>query len=53
MIPVLFQNRFDPQDVVNRRLKVFSHANEVCKRPTLVKNRQRTMCRQGIKCSTY
>ena len=43
LIPVLFQNGFDPQEVVNRRLKVFSHANEVCKRPLLVKKRQRTM----------
>ena len=33
LIPVLFQNGFDPQNVVNRRLKVFSHANEVCKSP--------------------
>ena len=32
LIPVLFQNRFDPQNVVNRRLKVYSHANEVCKK---------------------
>ena len=39
LIPVLFQNRFDPQNVVNRRLKVFSHANEVCKRPSLVKKK--------------
>ena len=46
LIPVLFQNGFDPQDVVNKRLKVFSHVNEVYKR-------QRTMCRQGIKWSTY
>ena len=53
LIPVLFQNGFDPQDVVNRRLKVFSHANEVCKRPSLVKKSQRTMSRQGIKWATY
>ena len=26
LIPVLFQNGFDLQEVVNRRLKVFSHA---------------------------
>ena len=53
LIPVLFQNGFDPQDVVNRRLKVFSHANEVCKRPSLIKRKQRTMSRQGIKWATY
>ena len=53
LIPVLFQNRFDPQDVVNRRLKVFSHGNKVCKRPSLVKKSQRTMSRQGIKWATY
>ena len=53
LIPVLFQNGFDPQDVVNRRLKVFSHANEVCKSPSLVKKSQRTMSRQGIKWVTY
>ena len=29
LIPVLLQNGFDPQNVVNGRLKVFSHANEV------------------------
>ena len=51
LIPVLFQNRFHPQNVVNRRLKVFSHANEVCKRPSLVKKKERTMHRQGIKWS--
>ena len=33
LIPVLFRKGFDPQNVVNRRLKVLSHANEVCKRP--------------------
>ena len=53
LIPALFQNGFDPQEVVNRRLKVFSHANEVCKRPSLIEKRQRTMSRQGIKCATY
>ena len=37
LIPVLCQNRFDPQNVVNRRLKVFSQTNEVCKRSSLVK----------------
>ena len=53
IIPVLFQNGFDPQYVVNRRLKVFSHANEVCKRPSLVKKEQRTVRRRGIKWSIY
>ena len=43
LIPVLFQNGFDPQNVENRRLKVLSHANEVCKRPSLVKKEQRTV----------
>ena len=53
LIPVLFQNGFDPQEIVNRRLEIFSHANKVCKRLTLVKKRQRVMCRQGIKWVTY
>ena len=49
LIPVLFQNGSDSQNVVNRGLKVFSHASEVCKSPSLVKKKQRTVCRQGIK----
>ena len=49
LIAVLFQNGFDPQNIVNRRLKVFSHANEVCKSSSLVKEKQRTVRRQGIK----
>ena len=53
LIPVLFQNHFDPQNVVNRRLKVFSHANEVCKSPSSVKTKQRIVRRQGIKWSIY
>ena len=53
LIPVEFQNGFDAQNVVNRRLKVFSYANEVCKRPSLVKKKQRAMRRQGIKWSIY
>ena len=53
LIPVLFQNGFDPQNVVNKRLKVFSHASEVCKRPSLVKKKQRTVHKQGIKWSIY
>ena len=39
LIPVLFQNGFDPQNAVNRRLKVFSHAIEVCESPSLVKKK--------------
>ena len=31
LIRILFQNGFDPQNVVNRRLRVFCHANEPCK----------------------
>ena len=53
LISVLLQNGFDPQDVVNRRLKVFSHAKEVCKKPSLIKRKQRTMSRQSIKWATY
>ena len=49
LIPVLFQNGFDPENVVNRRSKVFSHANEPCKRTSLNTKKQRTVCRQGIK----
>ena len=46
LIPVLFQNGIDPQNVVNRTLKVFSRANEVCKRPSLSKKKQRSVRRQ-------
>ena len=53
LIPVLFQNGFDPQNVVNRRLKVFPHANDVCKRLLLVRKRQKTVRRQGIKWLIY
>ena len=53
LIPALFQNGFDPQNVANRRLKVFSHANKVCKSPSLVKKKERTVHRQGIKWSIY
>ena len=53
LIPVLFRNGFDPQNVVNRRLKGLSHVNEVCKRLSLVKKEQRTECMQGIKWSIY
>ena len=53
LVPVLFQNGFDPQNDVNRRLKVFSRVNEVCKSPSLVKKKQRTVRRQGIKWPIY
>ena len=53
LIPVLFQNGFDPQNVVNRRLRVFSLANEVCKRQSFGKKKQRTVHWQGIKWSIY
>lgn len=53
LIPVLFQNGFNPLNVVNRRLKVFSYANEARKRTSLVKKKQRSVRRQGIKWSVY
>ena len=53
LIPVFFQNGSDPQNVVNRRLKVFSHVYKVCKSPSLVENKQRTVHRQCIKWSIY
>ena len=53
LIRVLFQNGFDPQNVVNRRLRVFCHANEPCKRTSLVKKKQRATCRRGIKWLIY
>ena len=53
LILVLFQNRFDPQNVVNRRLKVFSYVNESCKSPSLVEKKQRYFRSQGIKWSIY
>ena len=49
LIPVLFQNGFDPQNVVNRKLKVFCHAKEPCKRPSLVKKKQRVVQSQKYK----
>ena len=42
LIPVLFYNGFDPQNVVNRRLKVFSYANKSFKSPSLVKRNKET-----------
>ena len=53
LIPVLFHNGFDPQNVVNRRLKVFSYANESCKSPSLVNKKQRDVRSRGIKWSIY
>ena len=52
-IRILFQNGFDPQNVVNRRLRVFCHGNEPCKSTSLVKSKQKSIRRQGIKWSIY
>ena len=52
-IRILFQNGFDSQNVVNRRLRVFCHANEPCKSTSLVKSKQKSIQRQGIKWSIY
>ena len=49
LIRILFQNGFDPQNVVNRRLRVFCHANKPCKSTSLVKSKQKSIQRQGIK----
>ena len=51
LILMLFQNGFDPKNVVNRRLRVFCHANEPCKSTSLVKSKQRSIRSQGIKWS--
>ena len=53
LILMLFQNGFDPKNVVNRRLRVFCHANEPCKSTSLDKSKQRFVRRQGIKWSIY
>ena len=53
LIPILFQNGFNPQNVMNRRLKVFSSGNEVCKRPSLVEKKQTTMSRQGTERESH
>ena len=53
LIQMLFQNDFDPKNVVNRRLRVFCHANEPCKSTSLVKSKQRSVRRQGIKWAVY
>ena len=36
LIRMLFQNGFHPKNVVNRRLRVFCHADEPCKSTSLV-----------------
>ena len=53
LIRILFQNGFDPQNVVNRRLRVFCHTNEPYKSTSLVKSKQKSVGRQGIKWSIY
>ena len=53
LIRILFQNGFDPQNVVNRRLRVFCHANEPSNSMSLVKSKQKSVRRQGIKWSIY
>ena len=53
LIRILFQNGFDPQNVVNRRLTVFCHTNEPYKSTSLVKSKQKSVLRQGIKWSIY
>ena len=53
LIRILFQNGFDPQNVVNRRLKVFCHGNEPHSSTSLVKSKQKSVRRQGIKWSIY
>ena len=53
LIRMLFQSGFDPKNVVNRRLRVFCHANEPCKSTSLVKSKQRSVRRQCIKWSIY
>ena len=39
LIRILFQNGFDPQNVVNRKLRVFCHANEPSKSMPLVRSK--------------
>ena len=53
LIRILFHKAFDPENVVNRRLRVFRHANEPSKSMSLVKSKQKSVCRQGIKWSIY
>ena len=47
LIPVLFQNGFDPQNVVNRRLKVFSQSSLMLVKSVKVhhwSNRNKELC---------
>ena len=53
LIRILFQNGFVPQNVMNRRLRVFCHTNEHYKSTSLVKSKQKSVRRQGIKWSIY
>ena len=53
LIPVLFQMVLIYRMLSIGDLKVFSHANESCKRPSLVKKKQRDIRSQGIKWSVY
>ena len=53
LIRILFQNGFDPENVVNKRLRVFCHANEPSKSMSLIKSKQKSVPRQGIKWSIY
>ena len=53
LIRILFHNGFDPENVVNRKLRVFCHANEPSKSMSLVKSKQKSVRRQGIKWSIY
>ena len=53
LIRILFQNGFDPQNVVNRRLRVFCHANEPHKSTSLLKSKQKSIQRQGIRWLVY
>ena len=48
LIRILFQNGFHPQNVVNRKLRVFCHANEPCKSMSLAKRKEKSVQRQGI-----
>ena len=53
LIRILFQNGFDPQNVVNRRLRVFCHANEPSKSMSIVESKQKSVHKQVIKWSIY
>ena len=53
LIGILFQNGFNPQNVVNRGLRAFCHANESYKSMSFGKGKQKPVRRQGIKWSIY